>query len=597
MADLRGLFMRIGRDRRVRNLAALLFLAWVVVPLTMGSRHLAQCECDFVRTWKVSNLAWSPMNGGVPPDAAPTLSTSVDNGRVLHQLRIGQTPGGLPYGSPATATWTPPEGSTSIDFDGNPPANPEGPPPYRFTVVVGGSVQVSYIKPVGDVTDTFTATTPAGTYGTTCVTKGASFTAEGSSSADLGDTGAADPALHVAEAPASAAEPSGPAEAPAAVYYVWNSNLWVGDPGNALSTATCQEWVDLLQSDDTFFGVQFPVPGSTATSGVATIPISLRGADAPRLELLDYTRPSGQQTVLSLPLELAPERAGYLVRSLPAQPGRFWAALRGAASPRVLCPSGMNLAADQWEFKSTINFDYGGQAGACAGCVVELHGCYEGDGSTLPGAGGASVLRGLGLHQSEGITCIGPAPIRMFGGTLAPPYLLTGPGFGSARPGHQVSFRHEFEQVSGTPTATLSVTSSLGVPWVLYEDFNGAPDLSRPIVAPITVSDGRGVWVSAVIPAGLAGAEVVRVTATSGSAQTWNTDHLWIGPFTPPPAPTSTATPAPTSYSRWLPVASHANGANDSRWRTDLGALNPGTEAATAELRLYTPGNVKTTSV
>jgi hypothetical protein len=37
----------------------------------------------------------------------------------------------------------------------------------------------------------------------------------------------------------------------------------------------------------------------------------------------------------------------------------------------------------------------------------------------------------------------------------------------------------------------------------------------------------------------------------------------------------------------WLQVASHAAGANQSQWRTDLGLLNPGASAASAELRFH----------
>lgn len=56
--------------------------------------------------------------------------------------------------------------------------------------------------------------------------------------------------------------------------------------------------------------------------------------------------------------------------------------------------------------------------------------------------------------------------------------------------------------------------------------------------------------------------------------------------------------PAAT-HSYWLPVASHAPGKNDSKWRTDLGVLNLTTGAtllatgtANLELRLYTPTGV-----
>ena len=42
----------------------------------------------------------------------------------------------------------------------------------------------------------------------------------------------------------------------------------------------------------------------------------------------------------------------------------------------------------------------------------------------------------------------------------------------------------------------------------------------------------------------------------------------------------------------WVPVASHTDGANGSRWRSDVGVLNPGTVAADVEARLHTPGGI-----
>jgi hypothetical protein len=49
--------------------------------------------------------------------------------------------------------------------------------------------------------------------------------------------------------------------------------------------------------------------------------------------------------------------------------------------------------------------------------------------------------------------------------------------------------------------------------------------------------------------------------------------------------------------SLWVPVASHKDGANNSRWRSDLDILNATTALADVEVRLYTTSNVRTTSV
>lgn len=47
------------------------------------------------------------------------------------------------------------------------------------------------------------------------------------------------------------------------------------------------------------------------------------------------------------------------------------------------------------------------------------------------------------------------------------------------------------------------------------------------------------------------------------------------------------------NVANWLPVVSHASGAQNSQWRTDLGLLNLGTSAANIELRLHTPSGTQ----
>lgn len=49
-----------------------------------------------------------------------------------------------------------------------------------------------------------------------------------------------------------------------------------------------------------------------------------------------------------------------------------------------------------------------------------------------------------------------------------------------------------------------------------------------------------------------------------------------------------------TTYSYWVPVASHASGDEGSQWRTDLGILNTGTATADVELRHIVGATVKT---
>lgn len=49
--------------------------------------------------------------------------------------------------------------------------------------------------------------------------------------------------------------------------------------------------------------------------------------------------------------------------------------------------------------------------------------------------------------------------------------------------------------------------------------------------------------------------------------------------------------------SRWVPVAAHVGGANGSQWRSDLGLLNPGSRAASVEVRFHGRNGVLSNSV
>jgi hypothetical protein len=54
-----------------------------------------------------------------------------------------------------------------------------------------------------------------------------------------------------------------------------------------------------------------------------------------------------------------------------------------------------------------------------------------------------------------------------------------------------------------------------------------------------------------------------------------------------------------STFSAWVPVASHTSGKNNSQWRSDLGLLNPGTVTANVQIGFYGSGGVvsNTTSV
>lgn len=68
-----------------------------------------------------------------------------------------------------------------------------------------------------------------------------------------------------------------------------------------------------------------------------------------------------------------------------------------------------------------------------------------------------------------------------------------------------------------------------------------------------------------------------------------------LGPATPGAA--NRVADAPPVTWVWVPVASHGAGSSSSQWRTDLGLLNPGSAAATAEVRFHASGGVVSSTV
>ncbi len=138
----------------------------------------------------------------------------------------------------------------------------------------------------------------------------------------------------------------------------------------------------------------------------------------------------------------------------------------------------------------------------------------------------------------------------------------------------------------------MSATSTLGIPWALYLGDSEGPDLSRPITGPVSLAgwDYFLVWLVADIPPEMAGLDTTRLTVVvSGQDPAWDVAVLQVGGWTPPPAG--------TGWTGWVPVVSHAPGAQGSQWRADVGLRNPGPSSIDAELRLHASGATRTLPV
>jgi len=128
---------------------------------------------------------------------------------------------------------------------------------------------------------------------------------------------------------------------------------------------------------------------------------------------------------------------------------------------------------------------------------------------------------------------------------------------------------------------------------VLVELFNG----SGSKLTDYTVSLAPGEWKQENKPflnkAGQTdmAAGYARLTVTSGTGILASASVIDNATNDPTTVPMKFAPAA--NVVQWLPVVSHAAGAQGSQWRTDLGLLNLGTSAARVEIRLHTPSETQ----
>lgn len=385
----------------------------------------------------------------------------------------------------------------------------------------------------------------------------------------------------------------GSEDASSGPYLYWEANLWAYTYAE-FNQNLCDLATSLGKSGKLFAAVRFPTQGLASGSGVRSPIVHTPGLE-PRIGLVDYTQ--GSQHNLSAAGKPAPERLAWIRSHLPQSVGTDWDALQIDTSSVPVCPNGIQIGSGKWELHAAIKLDYGGAPG-CSGCEGEYYLCYEGQESPLSLAAAAAMRLGvLDAVRAEGITCVGPTPFRLVDRNSPPSQTFKLSGGNTARSDSapvRIVFPHYLDRLDSGPAinVTLTPASSSGLTWTLYfEATGGGPDYSKPVVAPISLAMGGAKVIYSVcdIPAGFSGLETLTITGVSDVAPSKPVravDYVWIGPWTPPPPP--------AGHSVWLQVASHAAGANQSQWRTDLGLLNTGSGAATATLRLHLASGVLT---
>ncbi len=579
---MKGLFPK-GTIEYLKTLVVLLVMA---IPLTF----IVNCSFDVDETEISVGIVEPSWDDDKDKSQIDGLLNSEDETRVWIRLSLS-TPGSEDQ---VDLSWTPPIGASDFQFEALQPANPGGPPPFFFNDVPlrqntpdTPDLVIQYLPPAvgGDTTfvDTFVAALDSNSH-------------QAFSRSYVAGTL---PSVAVVENTNEMSGKAGGVE----IGWQWRNWFYIRNP-DQMEQSEAEELVEYLQSGAFFIGLRFPVDHEADVLEYDLPVVMISGQDA-HLAILDHSIPWDgsdlSQAVADLLLEYDPARQEFLENSLPKHDSTRWAALRPSRDPIEILDR-FPIAGSDWELFSTGLLDLHELPNHCTECVPEIYLCHEGQDppAFLDILFGKAVNTFLGAavvsYQGEGITCAGPAPIRLAdtssGEATNPPFSFDGAGFDAVVPPARTELFHDIWVTGNAPVSvTLQVESSMGLGWKLYRgDFVHA-DLSRPINGPLTLNpnDFVPVWIVGDVAADANGTETVTLTAqASGDASqsTWTTTNLWIGDWIPPEG---------GQWSGWIPVVSHASGAQGSSWRSDLGLLNRGTVAVDASITLWTQGGPLTT--
>ncbi len=428
--------------------------------------------------------------------------------------------------TPITYTWHPPAGASNFAFPSRQP-EPGGPPfIFRNVPAADPAVPVSFAMPT------------AGVYGGNqlpellVAQQGAKPPLTAYFLNTVGQTQAM-PEVKSAAASTTALE---------STIMVWDIQRWYTRDGITVTTATCQQAVDLLQSDAAFLALQVPEPphvaGESALLPIYTPPvIGLEDWDGE----LDISGNAG----------FRPERFAFAANALPAKTGHIWMALGAQQNLAVTCPAGKQ--AHTWEVHVDLQLDLSYAPNNCEGCILDLYLCYEGQ--TLPGnaaqryvmgqvfntalkqltgsTAGASVQN----YRGWGITCAGPLSLQLLDDPDWTNWVLVGGGAHWITPTETITLPHALEGGNFIPAELfdLAYSAPIGTGWHWS-------DGTKTITPPVSFSGGyppTNVYLVGTIPANTpTGLYTMHITATRQAERNdyrVSTDLIWVGEWSPPP--------------------------------------------------------------
>ena len=438
--------------------------------------------------------------------------------------------------STVTYTWTPPEGASGfVWYFGQQPENPEGPPPFVWKDVnPSETIDLEYTMPevppetgMTSATETLVTSYEGGNPGREQLTTGL-FRSDSSQVTEDGAMLAHSVSRSVPDATTEDIE-------------VWRAQRWYDPKGAALTTESCQNWIDLLKSDAVFFAVQAPVTSSGPITESQSLSLVM-GDYTPGTVEIQVWGPAG--TVYSAEVETRDERATFMTNELPAKEGAAWIAL-GLPDDAPACPAGLNAPANNWSILTNVAFDLRTLPDGGEGSHITGYMCYEGDELPLVDVAVSAAAKQAGVqlasYQGEGITCLGPQ-ILTFGDS--PAWQLEGASLVSGEISESVALHQAILRNSGAALSlTPEISSTLDVEWSLYYGTDSAPNLGQPIVSPFSMPMGYAdFWLvsdalGAETPAGPHSVQLTLVNGALADDVQTIYDTVWVGDWVAPPGP------------------------------------------------------------
>jgi len=481
--------------------------------------------------------------------------------RVLHGLMVFDP---LPsYTTPLTYTWYPPAGASNFEFFGKQP-EPGGPPfVFRNVPANNAAVPVMFDLPETGAYDgerlpeLLTAQQGAGPQATAYMLNTVGQT---QSLPEVFTSVAEALAAFRAAAALPRAETAGRAQA---TVDMWAIDQYFTREGITVTTATCQQTVDLLQSDAAFVAVQVPEPPHEDYDS-ALLPIY--GDSVLALDDLDG----------GLDLEAAatfrPEQFTFLANTLPQEERKIWIALGVQQASALTCPTAAPSGA--WEIHTGLTLDLSYATEQCAGCVLDVQVCYEGQ--ELPGNAAQRFVMGQAFdsaleqlaetapnasvqtYRDWGVTCAGPLPLQLVDTVTSNQWVLEGDSAQAITPTWTITLPHRLMGGDFSPPVLIDLdfAAPIGANWHWS---NGA----ATITPPVSYAGGwppTNIYLVGTIPAGTpAGLYTVNITATQQTTPTdfrIGSDIIWVGEWSPPPEGGE-----PPQYAMYLPLIVRMQGA------------------------------------